>query len=371
MNPATLMVDTPVAVVDVAALDHNIASMASALAARGTGLRPHSKTSKCAEVVRRQVDAGVCGLTVATIGEAEALADAGFDGLLQAYPVWAGTPDRARRIRALHERCDYAVGVESIESATALAAAVRGSARPLPVVLEVDCGGKRSGVTLDHLAPLARRCMDLRLDVRGAFTYGGHAYGGCHAVEDAADDEVRSLSAAKDILESVGVDVRVLSAGSTPTALLSARTPITEERPGTYVFLDRHQVALGAGTMDQVSLLVLTTVVASHPDRFVIDAGSKVLSTDRQPWLEGHGFLPAYPDAVVARLSEHHAVCTTTGPRPKVGEVLALVPNHCCVVVNLTDALWAAPSIDRLEPQAVLTSPDLQRWPVLSRGRNT
>lgn len=364
-------IDTPVAVVDVAALDRNINAMAAGLAARGVGLRPHTKTSKCIEVVKRQVDAGASGLTVATIGEAEVLADAGFDHLLQAYPVWAGTPDRARRIRSLHERCDYTVGVESAEAATALAAAVRGSQHPLPVAIEVDCGPLRSGVVPDALAPLARRCMDLGLDVRGAFTYGGHAYAGCHAVDGAADDEVRSLAAAKELLEAAGVDVRVLSAGSTPTALRSSRPPVTEERPGTYVFLDRHQVALGAGEMDDTSLVVLTTVVASHPDRFVLDAGSKTLSTDRQPWLEGHGHLPAYPDAVVARLSEHHAVCTTTGPRPRVGEVLALVPNHCCVVVNLTDSLWAVPSLDRMEPTGVLSSPDAQCWAVASRGRNT
>lgn len=363
--------ETPAVVVDVARLEHNISSMAAGLAARGVGLRPHTKTSKSAEVISRQVAAGVCGLTVATIGEAEALADAGFDRFLHAYPVWAGTPERARRIRALHERCDYIAGVESAEAATALAAAVRGGARPLSVVLEVDCGMRRSGVALADLASLARRCVDLGLDVQGAFTYPGQAYHSCDAPPEAADDEVRALREADGVLRGIGIVPHILSAGSTPTALQSARLPVTEERPGIYVFMDRHQVALGSATPEQVALVVLTTVVASHPDRFVLDAGSKVLSTDRLAWLEGHGSLPAYPDAVVARLSEHHAVCTTTGPRPRVGEVLALVPNHCCVVVNLTDALWAVPSIDTLDPTGALTSPDLQRWPLLSRGHNT
>ena len=367
-----MIIETPVAVVDVRRLEHNITSWAAQLGQRGVGVRPHTKTSKCAEVVSRQVAAGAVGLTVATIGEAEALAARGFDHFLHAYPVWAGTPERARRVRELHERCDYVAGVESVDSATALAAAVRGCSRPLQVAIEVDSGLHRSGIAVDELASLAQRCGDLGLDVRGVFTYAGQAYYSCDAPPAAADDEVRTLALAQEALRSIGVEPSILSAGSTPTALHSARPPVTEERPGTYVFMDRQQVALGAGTIDDVSLYVLATVVASHADgRFVLDAGTKVLSTDRAPWIDGHGHLPAYPDAVVARLTEHHAVVQANGPRPKVGEVLALVPNHCCVVVNLTDTLYAAPSIDALDAMGALRSPDVEAWPVISRGHNT
>jgi len=367
-----VIIETPAVVVDVRRLDHNVNSWSARLAQHGVGVRPHTKTSKCAEVVSRQVAAGAVGLTVATIGEAESLADRGFDHFLHAYPVWAGTEARARRVRALHERCEYVAGVESAESAAALAEAVRGCRQPLPVAIEVDCGLHRSGIALEALDVLARRCMDLGLEVRGAFTYAGQAYYSCDAPPAAADDEVRALGEAQQVLRGLGIEPSILSAGSTPTALLSARPPVTEERPGTYVFMDRQQVALGAGTLDDVSLYVLTTVVASHADgRFVLDSGTKVLSTDRAPWIDGHGFLPAYPNAVVARLTEHHAVAQSNGPRPRVGEVLALVPNHCCVVVNLTDTLHAVPSIDGLDALGVLRSPDLEAWPVISRGYNT
>ena len=369
----SIVPETPVAVVAVGALENNIASFANRLRARGVGVRPHTKTSKCIEIISRQVDAGTVGLTVATLGEAESLVAHGFDSIFQAFPVWAGTPQRARRIRDLHEECEYLAGVESAEAAEALAAAVRGTRRALSVLIEVDCGMRRSGVAVHDLAPLAERCSDLGLHVRGAFTFGGHAYASCDAPPEAADDEVRTLAEARDALRSVGIEPEVLSAGSTPTALHSARPPVTDERPGTYVFLDRQQVALGAGPMESVSLFVLTTVVASHADgRFVLDAGSKVLSTDRPSWLDGYGFLPAYPDATVARLSEHHAVCTTSGTRPRVGDVVALVPNHCCVVVNLTDTLH---SVDYLDPTADLTGQatwaGLQTWSVVSRGANT
>ena len=372
MSVLTAGTDTPAVVVDVKVLDRNINSWSARFAERAVGLRPHTKTSKCAEIISRQVSAGAVGLTVATIGEAEALAQRGFDHFFQAYPVWAGTPERARRLRSLHEHVDLMVGVESAESADALAVAARGSSRPLAVALEVDCGMRRSGVALHELSALARRCLDLGLEVRGAFTYGGHAYANCDAPPAAGDDEVRTLQDAESLLRAEGVEPTVLSAGSTPSAVYSARPPVTDERPGTYVFMDRQQIALGAGSIDDVSMYVLTTVVASHADgRFVLDAGSKVIGTDRPSWLEGHGFLPAYPAAVVTRLSEHHAVVEARGPRPRVGEVLALVPNHCCVVVNLTDTLWAAARVDPLEPAGLLASRDLQPWPVISRGSNT
>jgi D-serine deaminase-like pyridoxal phosphate-dependent protein len=352
--------DGPTVVVDVDILERNIEFWARRLRDRGVGIRPHTKTSKCAEIITRQVKAGVVGLTVATIGEAESLAAHGFDHLFIAYPVWAGTPDRAARLRALHERVDLVVGVESLDAAGALASAVHGSPRPLGVSIEIDCGFRRSGVALAELAPLARACRSLGLDVRGAFTYGGQGYHSCDAGPRAGDDELRALMAAETLLLAEGIAPTMLSAGSTPTALHSARPPVTDERPGTYIFGDRQQLALGTLALDDVSLMVATTVVASHDDgRFVLDAGSKVISTDRPTWLDGFGLLPAYPQATVDRLSEHHAVCTTAGPRPRIGEVVAMVPNHCCVVVNLADELVAV-SDGRV----------VDRWPVISRGAN-
>jgi D-serine deaminase-like pyridoxal phosphate-dependent protein len=352
--------DGPAVVVDVDVLERNIRSWAHRLRDRGVGIRPHTKTTKCAEIIARQVQAGVTGLTVATIGEAESLADHGFDDLFIAYPVWAGSRERADRIRALHERASLIVGVESVEAAEALGRAVLGSERPLSVSIEVDCGFRRTGVTLDEVIPLSRACRRAGLEVLGAFTYGGQGYHACDAAPQAGDDEVRTLTAVGTLLLSEGVEPTMLSAGSTPTALHSARPPVTDERPGTYVFGDRQQMAMGTATLDDVSLVVATTVVASHRDgRFVLDAGSKVISTDRPSWLEGFGHLPAHPEARVERLSEHHAVCLTDGPRPAIGDVVALVPNHCCVVVNLADELVA-----------VQEGRIVDRWSVLSRGAN-
>jgi D-serine deaminase-like pyridoxal phosphate-dependent protein len=352
--------DTPTVVVDEVVLERNITTWAAQMQQRGVGLRPHTKTSKCLEVIARQVRAGVVGLTVATLGEAEVLANAGYQDLFMAYPLWAGQPTKAHRVRELNERTRLTVAVESVEAAAALGTAVRGSQQPLRVLVELDPGLARSGVKPADAVRIARACEDAGLDVRGAFTYGGHGYAGCGANGPAADDEVRVLTEAKDALVAAGFNPVELSAGSTPTARLSARPPVTDERPGTYVFSDAQQVQLGVTALADVALWVAATVVASHLDgRFVLDCGSKVLSSDRPAWANGYGLVMGYPDAVIESLSEHHGVARTIGPRPRVGEIVAVIPNHCCAVVNLTDELMV-----------IRDGRAVDVWAVVSRGRN-
>lgn len=355
------LIDTPTVVVDVDILEQNITTWAHRMGERAIGLRPHTKTSKCLPIVQRQVDAGVVGLTVATLGEAETLADAGFDNLFQAYPLWVGHPERAARLRALNERVHFIVGVESVEAAEMLGSATRGSARRLTVLVEVNSGLDRSGVEPHDAARIARAACDAGLDVRGAFTFGGHGYADRGAAPAAGDDEVTALSQAAASLSEAGFDPEILSAGSTPTAFHSARPPVTEERPGTYIFNDAQQVALGGAEVADVALVVAATVVASHSDgRFVLDSGSKALAADKPPWVNGHGLLPAYPDAELRSLSEHHCVGWTTGRRPEIGEVVAVIPNHACVVVNLVDSLTV-----------VSHGQVVDQWMVASRGRNS
>ena len=358
-------IETPSVVVDVDIVEHNVTSWAQRFADRGVGIRPHTKTSKCLPIIERQVAAGCVGLTIATLGEGEVLADAGFTELFQAYPLWAGHPDRARRLRALHDRTHLMIGLESVESAAALGAAMRGSttpgsATPLEVLIEIDPGLHRSGVLPADALAIARAAEAAGLLVRGAFTFGGHGYATCDAAPAAGDDEVNCLTAAAEALHAAGFDTTVLSAGSTPTAIHSARPPVTDERPGTYVFHDNQQVTLGVAGLDEVALCVAATVVASHSDgRFVLDSGSKALASDRPPWVSGYGTIPAYPDAIIRAISEHHAVVIANGAQPRVGDVVAVVPNHCCTVVNLVDELVA-----------VRNGEVVDRWPVSSRGRN-
>jgi D-serine deaminase-like pyridoxal phosphate-dependent protein len=357
-------VETPAVIVDVDRLDANIARMAKGLQDRGVALRPHAKTHKSVEVARRQLAAGAVGLTVATVGEAEVFAAAGIEDLFIAYPLLAIGPT-VDRLRRLAERCRLSVGADSVEGITMLADAFPTGGAP-QVLIEIDCGGARSGAMPDAAGALARVAIDRGLSVGGVFTHAGQAYGGPDRRVPAADDEVAGLAAAAESLRTEGIEPIVISAGSTPTAQLSARAPVTEERPGTYVFGDRQQTVLAGDrvdTTDSVALVVAARVV-SHGTRggFLVDAGAKILSKDVAPYLAGHGAVLGYPDAVMSRVNDHHGVAEVApgSPRPGIGELVFIVPNHVCPVVNLVDELVV-----------VHAGAVVDHWPVDARGRNS
>jgi D-serine deaminase-like pyridoxal phosphate-dependent protein len=334
---ARATIDTPALVVDIDRVDAAIERMASAMADRGVALRPHAKTHKSIDVGRRQVAAGSAGLTVGTIGEAEVFADGGLDDLFIAYPLVPLGP-KAARLRALARRARLRLGIDSIVGAHAIVDALGDDAGRVSVLIEVDSGGRRTGVAAEDAGPIAAAATHLGLDVIGVFTHGGHSYHGSEARLAAADDEVRELTAAAASLLSAGVAPVVISAGSTPTALESARDAVTEERPGTYVFGDRQQVALGSIAPDAPAAVVVARITSVNvaDRRFVIDAGAKTLTKDVPAYLAGHGAIPEL-GGVVARVSDYHGVVELADDRPvpDVGRVVLVVPNHLCPVVDL------------------------------------
>ena len=240
--------------------------------------------------------------------------------------------------------------------------ALRGVGRPLSVVVEIDSGEHRTGAEPAEAGEVAQAASAAGLDVRGLFTHGGHSYVEPGAAGGAAEDEVSSLDVAVASLREAGFEPGVVSAGSTPTATLSARGLVTEERPGTYIFGDRQQVALGGCRPDQVGLFVAATVVSVGSDSVVLDCGAKTLSKDRKDWMQGHGLIVGYPDLVIADLYDYHGVIR--GPaksdRPRLGEQVLVLPNHACPVVNLF------PHIAVLEGGRVV-----DRWMVDAQARSS
>jgi D-serine deaminase-like pyridoxal phosphate-dependent protein len=358
---ALAQVETPAVVVDLDRADANISRMAAFMGDRRIALRPHAKTHKSLEFGRRQLAAGATGLTVATIGEAEVFAGGGIDDLFIAYPLVVDRR-KAERLRHVAERCTLSVGVDSTTGAERIAAAVEGLAHRLRVLIEIDCGGRRTGLRPEASGDLAGRCRAMGLDVGGVFTHAGHGYGGPDVRSGAADDEVTGLTIAADSLRAEGIEPISVSAGSTPTAVLSARGAVTEERPGTYIFGDRLQAAIAGDPLDGIALVVVATVV-SHGSRggFVVDAGAKILGKDVAPFIEGYGAILDW-DATIGRLSDHHGVVELPdgAARPSVGDTVFVVPNHVCPVVNLVDEYLVARHGHLVD-----------RWPVDARGRNS
>ena len=354
--------DTPAIVIDLDIVERNARRLGDALAQRGIALRPHAKTHKSVALARIQLEAGAQGITVGNLGEAEVFAEGGIDDVFVAYPVWADGP-KAGRVRALHERpgLHLAVGFDSAEGARLLAAAVARTGRGLRVVLELDPGNRRTGAPVERAGEIARAARDAGLDVIGVFTHGGHAYhpGGA---EPGGADEVRTLAAGADALRAVGIEPVVISAGSTPTQLTAAVAPVNEIRAGTYLIGDRQQWAIGAVPSDGIAIAVAATCVSRAVDgQAVIDAGAKTLTKDVAAYLHGHGLLPEYPDAVIERVSDYHGVIRPgpDGRLPALGEVVAVIPNHVCPVIDLKDTFFAT------RAGAIIGI-----WPVDARGRS-
>jgi D-serine deaminase-like pyridoxal phosphate-dependent protein len=336
-------VETPAVLIDLDVLERNIVAMAERARAHGVHLRPHAKTHKVLEIGRRQIAAGAVGLTVAKTSEAEVFAAAGFRDLFIAYPVVGA--DKARKLLALSEGLRLAVGADSLEGARTLGGVFAGAGRRLDVMVKVDVGLHRVGVPPDQAVALATAlAKEPGLQVRGIFTHGGHAYGGAtpEAVAAVGRSEGDQLAETAERIRKAGLAIEEVSVGSTPTAAHAmTRTGVTECRPGNYVYCDASQVALGTCSLADCAMTVLATVVSvPAPDRAVIDAGSKTLSTDTlKPRVGGHGWILG-SESRLDRLSEEHGVVAVApGDAFVVGQRVRVLPNHACVVSNLHDAV--------------------------------
>lgn len=365
---------TPAVVIDRGRLEANLRRVQAIADKAGVRLRPHAKTHKSIAIARRQAALGAAGLTCAKPEEALVFVEAGFPSVTLAYPVIeAGRLDRllaaaAARGAEIRTIADHATGV------AALAEAARRHGLRLPVFLKVDVGLHRIGVDPQRpeaLAVARAAGGEPNLSFRGLLAHAGHAYaaGSRSAVAAVAEAERRCLLGLADRLAGAGIEVPEISVGSTPTVLAQADfTGITEIRPGNYAFLDLTAVRLGVATLDQVALTVHATVVGCTERHAIVDAGSKVLSSDQGPhgvtgvagygraWPAGAAF--EGPGLTVEKLSEEHGFVRLDGRPLARGMRIAIVPNHSCVVVNLADRLVVAGEGEEVEC-----------WPVDARGR--
>ena len=351
--------DTPFPIVLADVMQSNIDRMQAFAAERGLDVRPHVKTHKCIEIGRRQLEAGAVGITAGNVGEAEVFAGAGFDDIFLAYPVWpSGT--KGGRIRELAQTTSMRVGVDNAAAIDALADAMGDEPDRLQVVIEVDCGARRSGAPPEAAGDLAQVARKRGLVPAGVFTYPGHGSAGPGSREPAAQDQEAALTAAVRSFTSVGLTPQVVSAGSTPTVAYATDSVITEIRPGEYVFCDLNNTRLGACEEDQIALFVAATVVSDWvPDQAILDVGTKAMGREGTPE-KGYGGI-AGSKAVLSKLNEYHGFLAVPGgeERPSVGAVVPVVPNHVCPVVASFEELLVTDS----------EGTTLERWEVAARGR--
>lgn len=351
---------TPCVLIDLPTLRRNVHEMADLAAGFGVGLRPHWKTSKCAQVGRMQLEAGAVGLTAATAGEVEALVAAGFRDIFWAYP-----PVGAHRVRTALETAERArliVGLDSVESATPLAEAASSAGVSIEVRLEIDTGLRRTGAHPAAALSLGRELASLPgLLLEGIFTHEGH-------VQGVGADSERRLAvgmAAGQLLAEVaaelradGLDFTSVSVGSTAGARSAPSVAgVTEARPGTYVYGDENQVAIGTIATEDAAMSVLSRVISTQPGEMVlVDAGAKAMSSDGSMHGDGRiGTVVSPVGGVLALGHEEHGFLRGSAGL-QVGDLIRIRPNHACGLTNMHTRVFA------VEDAVVV---DI--WPILGR----
>lgn len=338
--------ETPAVVVDLDILEANLKSMAGYAREHNLGLRPHTKTHKIPEIAAMQRQHGSRGITVAKTGEAEVMAKAGFDDILIHYPVYGDS--KLDRIASLARDCSITLALDSAETAGAVSRAAHRAGSTVRILVELDSGMRRCGVaSVEDAVTLGQEVARLPgLSLAGISTYPGHIWNKPDAQAPALAELNHLLQSAVDAFRSSGLNVDVVSAGSTPAGRNShlARA-LTEIRPGTYVFNDRNTLGVGACEIGDCALRVLVTVVSNAVSgRAIVDGGSKTFSSDR--WISGekggHGLVVEQPEVHFAFMSEEHGNLDLedSGYLPRIGDRLTIIPNHVCSCVNMHDSLY-------------------------------
>lgn len=359
--------DTPALIVDIDKLRRNIADMAEFAALQGIQLRPHAKTHKTPRIAELQLEAGAVGLTVAKLSEAEVFVNAGCREILVAYPLVGEC--KHRRLIELCRRANIMTVADHPEVADGLSRSLSAAGLELPVMVEVDTGLARCGVGPGAPArALAHHIARLPgLSFAGLLTHEGHAQlaGAPDRVRDTGLSAGLMMAETAELIRKSGLDVPIISVGLTATAKITATVAgVTETRPGIYVFYDRSEMLHQVVPPDRCAARVLATVATRPtPDRLILDAGTKALTSDRagvSPPVGGHGYVIDHPEWDINSLSEEHGATSIPADDPvKIGERVEIIPNHICPVVNLFDRM-------------IITQGErvIDEWAVAARGKS-
>jgi D-serine deaminase-like pyridoxal phosphate-dependent protein len=338
-------IDTPALVIDLDAMERNLAGLAAFARGHGIRLRPHAKMHKCAAIARLQIAAGAAGVCVQKTSEAEALADAGIADIYISNEVIA--PRKLARVAALARRVRMAIAVDSAEGVDRLAAAVRDAGASIDVLVEIDVGQGRCGVPAAAAGALAHRVVSHAppeggLRFAGLQAYHGRAQHLRTAPERAAASQhaATQARAAQASITASGIACPLITGGGTGTFAFDAMAGLWGElQCGSYLFMDRDYADNAASPNAprfEHALFVKSQVMSRGASHAVIDAGHKSHALDSG--------MPAVwqRELLYASGSDEHGVLrpkadASAAALPALGEAIWLVPGHCDPTVNLHD----------------------------------
>lgn len=344
--------ETPALTVDLDAVERNVRRAQTWCDEHRLALRAHVKTHKLPALAHLQVRSGAVGIACQKLGEAEVMAAAGLEDILLTFPILGAA--KAARFAALARELRMAASGDSEAVARGLSAALVAAGTEAGFLVDCDTGFGRTGVQSPRdavaLAQLVDELPGLRL--LGFMTYPTLPGSGSW------------LATAVELAAARGLTPTWVSGGGTPLDRLraaDAAAVLTEVRMGTYIYGDRMCMADGSVPLADCALRVRAMVVSRPvPERAIIDAGSKALTSDTATTISGYGYVVEYPEATVVQLNEEHGYVDLApcDDRPAIGEVLTIIPNHACGATNMYDCVYAHRGADVIA-----------RWPIAARGK--
>lgn len=328
-------IDTPAMVVDLAALQSNLDQMAAYFEGTPCRLRPHFKSHKCVELARRQLAAGnASGITCAKLSEAEQLVAGGVTDILIANQVIGQR--KAQRLAELNRHATVRCAVDSLAGIRQLSEQAQRCGQRIPVLVEVDVGMRRCGAApgdgVRQLVENILDCSQLRFD--GLQGYEGHLVPVLNPAErhQRTLEAMRPLVETRRLIEDAGIEVSLVSGGSTSTyQTTGALDGIDEVQVGTYALMDWAYRQLCPEF--RVARWILATVISAGADSVVVDVGLKGIGCDfGPPAVAGH------PDAKARYTAEEHT--PLDGIRGRVGDRVRLIPSHGCTTSSLHRRMW-------------------------------
>ena len=325
---------TPCVVIDDDVVQNNISKAQQYFDRIGVTFRPHIKTHKIPAIAQRQLDAGAQGINCQKISEAIPFVQAGIKDILITYNIIGD--NKLSKLYDLAQQCHLKVTADSTVCVDGLAKTMAGSGTTLTVLVECDTGHGRCGVQSPEQA------LELAKHIH---QHDGLQFGGLMTYPAPCTERQTEtfLKTAKNLIEDTGLTVSVITTGGTPSLYSAEKNSVMNEyRAGTYIYCDLSLVQAGMCTLDDCALTVQATVVSvPNENRCIIDAGSKALTSDLLNKTD-YGHIQQFPNAKINCLSEEqgHVDISACLTKPKVGDIVNVIPNHCCVVSNLFDNVY-------------------------------
>ena len=361
--------DTPAVLLNMDKLEANIREMSQLAVEAGVRLRPHVKVHECAEIAKMQIEAGACGIEVGSLGQAEAMAEAGLDDILIAHPGFYSELKLKTLKRLLNKPgLKVKVMVDMFEQAEGISQAGQAVGRKVPVLLKIDTSRDAGGTQRHGVLPgepalnLAKKLCQLPgIEFAGIYAHEMGAEPTAEGVDTVAFKTAEIMAETAKVLMEKGITVEHVSVGASPTFRATCRhikeekfPEITEIHPGNCVIGDIMYMRARGNTRETCAVTVLTTVMStSHPDWAIIDAGYKTFGADsiigrrETPgffWKgkPSFGSIQGRPDLWLGSLSAETGHVFYMEPEKKLspGERLEIVPNNATLVINIHDQIY-------------------------------